>query len=179
MSGASCASCVSWIGGSQHVPGAAPHLAPNVVRVMCVLRVLDRLGLFAADTQDIFHGSGREWRLCSQRNMLPPPKMSMGVEAPPCSTVASSGSAPRHNSLMPEAVDPKTPVPALPHVHVQLTRQHCFAHALMQAAHGVARCLTIACQGLQEQHNEHLSEDRLLADYTLGRHFTNSMRVPM
>ena len=49
----------------------------------------------------------------------------------------------------------------------------------MQAAHGVARCLTIACQGLQEQRNEPLSEDSLVAAYTLGRHFANSMRVPM
>ena len=71
VSGASCASCVSWIGGSQHqhVPGATPHLARNVVRVMCVLRVLERLGLFAGDTQHIFHGSGREWQLYSQRNI--------------------------------------------------------------------------------------------------------------
>ena len=50
-------------------PRATPHLAPNIVRVMCVLRVLEHLGLFAGDTQDIFRGSGREWRLCSQRNM--------------------------------------------------------------------------------------------------------------
>ena len=70
LSGASCASCVSLIGGSQHVPGALPHLAPNVVRVMCVLRVIERLGLFAGDKHDIFHGSGRDLRLCSQRNMV-------------------------------------------------------------------------------------------------------------
>ena len=49
----------------------------------------------------------------------------------------------------------------------------------MQAANGVARCLTIACQGLQEQRNEPLSEDSLVAAYTLGRHFANNMRVPM
>ena len=49
----------------------------------------------------------------------------------------------------------------------------------MQAAHGVARCLTIACQGLHEQRNEPLSEDSLVAAHTQGRHFANSMRVPM
>ena len=70
VSGASYASCVSSIGGSQHFPGATPHLAPNVVRVLCVLRVLERLGSFAGDTQDIFNGSGRKWRLCGQRNIL-------------------------------------------------------------------------------------------------------------
>ena len=52
-------------------PRSLPHLAPNVVRVLCVRRVLERLGLFAGDMQDIFHGSGCEWRLCSQRNMAP------------------------------------------------------------------------------------------------------------
>ena len=69
MSGVCCAACVSWIGGSQHVLGATPHLAPNVVRVLRVLPILERLALFAGDTQDIFHGSRREWRLCSQRNI--------------------------------------------------------------------------------------------------------------
>ena len=49
----------------------------------------------------------------------------------------------------------------------------------MQAARGVARCVTIACQRLQEQRNKPLSEDSLVAAYTLGRHFANSMRVPM
>ena len=49
----------------------------------------------------------------------------------------------------------------------------------MQAAYGVALCLTIACQGLQEQRKEPLSEDNMVAAYTLGRHFANSMRVPM
>ena len=111
-------------------------------------------------------------------DLLPPPKMSVVVDAPPCSIVASS-SAPRRNSLLPEAVAPQAPAQPPPHVPVKLTRQQRFDQALMQAAHGVARCLTIACQVLQEQRNEPLSEDSLVAAYTLGRHFTNSMRVPM
>ena len=49
---------------------AEPHcIWPPTSCVLCVLRVLERLGLFAGDMQDIFHGSGCEWRLCSQRNM--------------------------------------------------------------------------------------------------------------
>ena len=49
----------------------------------------------------------------------------------------------------------------------------------MHATHRVARCMTIACQGLQEQHNEPLSEDSLVTACTLGRHFANNLRVPM
>ena len=49
----------------------------------------------------------------------------------------------------------------------------------MPGTHGVAGCLTIACQGLQEQRNEPLSGASLGAAYTLGRHFANSMRLPM
>ena len=79
----------------------------------------------------------------------------------------------RRNSLPPEAAAPRACVT------VTQTRQERFDQALMQAAHGVARCLTIACQGLQEQRKEPLSEDSLVAAYTLGRHFANSMRVPM
>ena len=44
---------------------------------------------------------------------------------------------------------------------------------------GVACCLTIACQELHEQCHEPLSEDSLGAAYTLGRHFTKSICVPM
>ena len=51
-------------------PRSHTAYGPNVVRVMCVLRVLERLGLFPGDTQDIFRGSGRVWRLCTQRNMF-------------------------------------------------------------------------------------------------------------
>ena len=47
------------------------------------------------------------------------------------------------------------------------------------STHGAARCLTIACQGLPEQRKEPLTEDSSVAAYTLGRHFANSMRVPM
>ena len=79
----------------------------------------------------------------------------------------------RRNSLLPEAAAPRACVT------VTQTRQGSFNQASMQAAHGVARCLTIACQGLQEQRKEPLSEDSLVAAYTLGRHFANSMRVPM
>ena len=79
----------------------------------------------------------------------------------------------RRNSLLPEAAVPRACVT------VTQTRQERFDQALLQAAHGAARCLTIACQGLQEQRREPLTEDNLVAAYTLGRHFANSMRVPM
>ena len=78
-----------------------------------------------------------------------------------------------HNSLLPEAAAPRACVT------ITQTRQERFDQALMQAAHGVARCLTIACQGLHEQRKEPLSEDSLVAAYTQCRHFANSMRVPM
>ena len=74
---------------------------------------------------------------------------------------------------------PKLPALPLSHVHVQTTRQQQFDEALMEAAHGVARCLTIACQGLQEQHNEPLNTDDIVAALTLGRHFANCMWVPI
>ena len=51
----------------------------------------------------------------------------------------------RRNSLLPQAAAPRACV------NVTQTRQGRFEQALMQAAHGVARCLTIACQWLQEQ----------------------------
>ena len=93
----------------------------------------------------------------------------------PTMRVWFGSSAPLRNTLLLEAATPRA------RVCVTLTRQQRFDQALMQAAHGVARCLTIACQGLQEQCNEPLSEDSLVAvyTYTLGRHFTNNMRVPM
>ena len=57
----------------------------------------------------------------------------------------------RRNSLLPGA--------AAPHGCVTITqiRQQRFVQALMQAAHVVARCLTIASQGLREQRNEPLT----------------------
>ena len=79
----------------------------------------------------------------------------------------------RRNLLLPEAASPRACVT------VTQTRQERFDQALMQAAHGAARCPTRACQGLQEQREEPLSEDSLVAAFTLGRHFVNSMRVPM
>ena len=85
----------------------------------------------------------------------------------------SRSHARRRNSLLPETAAPRVCV------SITLTRQQRFDQALMQAAHGVACCLTIACQGLQEQRNEPLSEESLVAGYTLGRHFANNMRVPM
>ena len=79
----------------------------------------------------------------------------------------------RRNSLLPEAAAPRACVT------VTQTRQERFDQALMQATHAAARCLTIACHGLQEQRKELLSEDSLVAAYTLGRLFANSMRGPM
>ena len=79
----------------------------------------------------------------------------------------------RRNSLLPEAAASRACVT------VTQTRQGRFNQALMQAAHGVARCLTIARQWLQEERKEPLSEDSLVAAYTLGRHFANSRRAPM
>ena len=112
-------------------------------------------------------------------DLLPPPNMSLGVDAPSCSTIASSSSAPRRKSLVPEATAPQAPAQLLAHVHVESTGPQRFDQALMWAAHGVARCLTIACQGVQEQRNESLTDDSLVAAYTVGRHFADSMRVPM
>ena len=79
----------------------------------------------------------------------------------------------RRNSLLPEAAVPRACVT------VTQTRQERFDQALLQAAQGAARRLTIACQGLQAQRKEPLTEDSLVAAYTMGRHFANSMRVPM
>ena len=62
---------------------------------------------------------------------------------------------------------------------VRLTRQQGFDQALMQTCHGIARCVRIAMQGLGEQRQETLSEDSLLAAYTVGRQFAESMRIPM
>ena len=76
----------------------------------------------------------------------------------------------QRNSLLPQAAVPRACVTVIQ------TRQERFDQALLQAAHGAARCLTIACQ---EQCKEPLSEDSLVAAYMLGRHFANSMRVPM
>ena len=73
---------------------------------------------------------------------------------------------------------PPAHVQLVPQDHVALTRQQRFDQALMQAAHGVACRLIIAFQGRQEQHNEPLSEDSLVAVYTLGHHFANSLRYP-
>ena len=79
----------------------------------------------------------------------------------------------RRNSLLPEVAVPRACVT------VTQTRQERFDQALLQAAQGAARCLTNACQGLQEERQEPLTEDSLVAAYTLGRHFANSMQVPM
>ena len=97
----------------------------------------------------------------------------------PTMSVESSSSAPMRNSSFPSDVAPAPHVQRVPQVHVTLTRQQRFDQAMMNAAHGVTCCLTIACQGLQEQHNEPFNEDNLVAAYTLGRHFANNMRVPM
>ena len=57
---------------------------------------------------------------------------------------------------------------------VRLTRQQQFDQALMQTCHGIARSVRIAMQGL-----EPLSEDSMVAACTVGRHFAESMRIPM
>ena len=49
----------------------------------------------------------------------------------------------------------------------------------MQTCHGIARCVRIAMQGLGEQRREPLSEDSPVAAYTVGRHFAESMRMPV
>ena len=92
----------------------------------------------------------------------------------------------RRSSLLPESSSstcspgPQPSVPPKPvPVTVRLTRQQQFDQALMQACHGIARCVRIAMQGLGEQRREPLSEDSLVAAYTVGRHFAESMRIPM
>ena len=62
---------------------------------------------------------------------------------------------------------------------VRLTRQQQFDQALMTTCHGIARCVRIAMQGLGEQRREPDSEESLVAAYTVGRHFAESMRIPM
>ena len=49
----------------------------------------------------------------------------------------------------------------------------------MQTCHGIARCVRIAVQGLGEQRRELLSSDSLVAAYAVGRHFAESMQIPM
>ena len=62
---------------------------------------------------------------------------------------------------------------------VRLTRPQQFDQAPMQTSHGIARCVRIAMQGLGEQRREPLSEDSLVAAYTVGRHWAEPMRIPM
>ena len=113
------------------------------------------------------------------RNVTPGPYLWPQATSGPKPLVSDLLPGPRapaarwRNSLLLEAGAPRACVT------VTQTRQGRFDQALMQATHGVARCLMIACQGLQEQRKELLSEDSLVAAYTLGRHFANSMRVLM
>ena len=58
--------------------------------------------------------------------------------------VPKAPAARRRNLLLPEAAGPRACVT------VTQTRQERFDQVWLQAAHGAARCLTIACQGLQE-----------------------------
>ena len=88
----------------------------------------------------------------------------------------------QRSSLLPESSSPGPqpgvpPNPAL--MTVRLTRQQQFDQALMTTCHGIARCIRIAMQGLGEQRREPLSEESLVAAYTVGRHFAESMRIPM
>ena len=92
----------------------------------------------------------------------------------------------RRISLLPESSSstcspgpqPSVP-PNLAPMTVQLTRQQQLDQALMTTCHGIARCVLIAMQGLGEQRREPLSEESLVAAYTVGRHFAESMRIPM
>ena len=97
----------------------------------------------------------------------------------PMMPVESSSRAPQLHSLLPYSVAPPAPVQPVPQVHFTLTRQKRFDQAPMHATHRVARCLTVACQGLREQRNEPLSGDSLVAANTLGHHFASNMRVPV
>ena len=92
----------------------------------------------------------------------------------------------QRSSLLPESSSstcspgPQPSVPPNPApMTVQLTRQQQFDQALMTTCHGIARCVRIAMQGLGEQRREPLSEESLVATYTVGRHFAESMRIPM
>ena len=105
--------------------------------------------------------------LCPRATSGPKPLVSDLLPGPKAR--ASS----RRNSLLPEAAVPRACVT------ITQTRQERFDQVLLQAAQGGACCPRIACQGLQEQRRESLTEDSLVAAYTLGRHFANSMRVPM
>ena len=49
----------------------------------------------------------------------------------------------------------------------------------MQTCPGIAQNVRIAMQGLGEQRREPLSEDALVAAHIVGRHFAESMRIPM
>ena len=48
----------------------------------------------------------------------------------------------------------------------------------MQISHGIARCLCILMQGLNERRDP-LSEDTLVATCALGCHFSKAICVPM
>ena len=92
----------------------------------------------------------------------------------------------RRSSLLPEsssstcspAPQPSVPPKSAP-VTVRLPRQQQFHQASMQTCHGIAQCVRIAMQGLGGQRREPLSQDSLVAAYTVGRHFAKSMRIPM
>ena len=139
-----------------------------------------------------------EWPFWTWRDPYPTPSMAEFYErlirkcgARPGRFVwpqATSGPKPLVSDLLPSPrapdarrCNPLLPKAAAPRAYVTIThtRQEPCDEALMQAAHGVARYIRIACQGLQEQRYEPLSEDTLVGAYTLGRHFANSMRVPM
>ena len=62
---------------------------------------------------------------------------------------------------------------------VRLTRPQQFDQELMQTCHGIARCVRIAMQGLGELWRHPSSEASLVAAYTVGRHFAESVRILM
>ena len=146
-----------WTGGDAYPTPLLGHFYEGMVR-----RLGQPLGPFVW-----LEATGGPRPLVS--DLLPRPTMA----------VESSSSALRRNSLLTKAAASLAHVQLVPQVHVTLTRQQRLDQALMQAAHGVARCVTIACQGLQDQRNEPFSEDSLVAAYMLGHHFANIMCVPM
>ena len=98
-------------------------------------------------------------------------------------TPGSGGS--RQSSLLPEissstcSPGPQPSVPPHPApTTVEVTRQQQFDQALLTTCHGIARCVRIAMQGLGEQQREPLSEESLVAAYTVGRHLQSPCGFP-
>ena len=78
-------------------------------------------------------------------------------------------------NVVEQGTRPCPPAPA----SVWLSQQQQFDQALMQTSHGIARCVRSAMQGVGEQRRDPVSEESLVAAYTVARHFGESMRIPM